>query len=373
MTSRDAQFEHAQLGQDHSVKMELPEDRQIENKIKGAPVTRAPRIKDLDSASEILESMKHMTTGAADMGRAAEVMTEMFQNSEVVLTLSGVASVGKLDLIIAELIDAGIIKVVVATGAVITHGCSHEMGGKMFHIPEDQVNQDVDVDLYNRGMNRVFDTVELESSLEATGDMVTDILERDFGNRECVGSYEIHCAMGAELNKEYPQPHDGILHAAHRMGVPVIVPAFTDSEIGLSVMRYLTEHDQPFYDAFRDFDVYSEFAKQASESGKSLGILTLGGGVPRNWAQQIGPYFDTLTDRKMIELKKPVRFKYAVRICPEFTNWGGLSGCTYSEGISWGKFIPEKEGGKFAEVYADYTHVFPLLIRGVMERIKSKV
>jgi deoxyhypusine synthase len=364
MSSREVQLEHAQHG------MELPEDRKLEKSIPGAPQTRAPRIKDLDSASEILESMKHMTTGAADLGKAAEVMTEMFQNSEVVLTMSGVASVGKLDLIIAELIDADIIKVVIATGAVITHGCSHEMGGKMFHIPEDQVNQDVDVDLYNKGMNRVFDTIELETSLEATGDLVTDILEGCADH--CIGSHEIHRAMGGYLNDEFPE-HDGILHAAHRMNIPVIVPAFTDSEIGLSMMRYLTEKDEPFYDAFRDFDTYSEFAKEVSESGDNLGILTLGGGVPRNWAQQIGPYFDTLTDRKMIELKRPIRFKYAVRICPEFTNWGGLSGCTYSEGISWGKFIPEKEGGRFAEVYADYTHVFPLLIRGVMERIKGNV
>ena len=61
------------------------------------------------------------------------------------------------------------------------------------------------------------------------------------------------------------------------------------------------------------------------------------------------------------------RYQYAVRICPEPTHWGGLSGCTYSEGVSWGKFVPESEGGRFAEVYADATTVWPLLIKGVLE------
>ena len=60
-----------------------------------------------------------------------------------------------------------------------------------------------------------------------------------------------------------------------------------------------------------------------------------------------------------------------MRICPEPTHWGGLSGCTYSEGVSWGKFVPEAEGGRFAEVYADATTVWPLLIKGVLEEMEK--
>ena len=63
------------------------------------------------------------------------------------------------------------------------------------------------------------------------------------------------------------------------------------------------------------------------------------------------------------------RYRYAVRICPEPVHWGGLSGCTYSEGVSWGKFVPPSEGGRFAEVYADATTVWPLLMKGVLEEL----
>jgi deoxyhypusine synthase len=58
-----------------------------------------------------------------------------------------------------------------------------------------------------------------------------------------------------------------------------------------------------------------------------------------------------------------------VRICPEPAHWGGLSGATYSEGVSWGKFVPPSEGGRFAEVHADATIAWPILIRGVLERL----
>ena len=69
---------------------------------------------------------------------------------------------------------------------------------------------------------------------------------------------------------------------------------------------------------------------------------------------------------------KPTRYTYAVRICPEPVHWGGLSGCTYSEGVSWGKFVPPSEGGRFAEVYADATTVWPLLMKGVLEELGRK-
>ena len=53
------------------------------------------------------------------------------------------------------------------------------------------------------------------------------------------------------------------------------------------------------------------------------------------------------------------RFRYGVRICPEPVHWGGLSGCTYTEGVSWGKFLSREEGGQYAEVHCDATIAWP--------------
>ncbi len=92
--------------------------------------------------------------------------------------------------------------------------------------------------------------------------------------------------------------------------------------------------------------------------------------MPRNWAQQVGPYLEIL--RKRLPKDEPVRrYKYAVRICPEPEHWGGLSGCSYREGVSWGKFVPEAEGGRFAEVFADATIAWPLMVRAAIERLDA--
>ncbi|WP_437596730.1 deoxyhypusine synthase family protein [Sorangium sp. So ce590] len=101
---------------------------------------------------------------------------------------------------------------------------------------------------------------------------------------------------------------------------------------------------------------------------RAMSRITIGGGVPRNWAQQVAPFYDIVGDRLGIEAEHP-RSQYGVRICPEPVHRGGLSGCTYSEGVSWGKFTPPREGGRFSEVYADAMVAWPLLVRALRERL----
>ncbi len=132
------------------------------------------------------------------------------------------------------------------------------------------------------------------------------------------------------------------------------------------------------FNPFYDLEHFTELIFKQKE----LGIFTIGGGVPRNWAQQVGPYLDLIRFR-IIEKDKYIasnenpyirRYKYAVRICPEPVHWGGLSGCTYSEGVSWGKFYSKDEGGRHAEVLSDATIAWPILLKAVQEKLeKNKI
>ena len=171
--------------------------------------------------------------------------------------------------------------------------------------------------------------------------------------------------------------------------MPVYVPAFTDSELGLdtsiwamkkqgqatpgtepgdnrTIWDRLQQH-RPAFNPFLDLNSYTRNLLGA----RKLGIFTIGGGVPRNWAQQVPPYIEILNMRVGTTITPP-RFHYGVRICPEPDYWGGLSGCTYQEGISWGKFVPPEEGGRFAEVLSDATVVWPLLIMALLEGSSSQ-
>ena len=164
----------------------------------------------------------------------------------------------------------------------------------------------------------------------------------------------------------------GILKSAYEKNVPVFVPAFTDSELGLDFAlnnRLLTKQGKPKL-RWEPFDDLEHFADTMLKP-KRIGIFTIGGGVPRNWAQQFGPYVE-LRFRRGGEDVPLKRYHYGLRICPEPVYWGGLSGSPYTEAISWGKFVPPDQGGRFAELFLDATVGLPLVVGAVLERLGKK-
>ncbi len=83
--------------------------------------------------------------------------------------------------------------------------------------------------------------------------------------------------------------------------MPVFVPAFTDSELGLDValsnrMREAAGRHKLRFDPFEDLEHFASTLLRQ----KRLGIFTIGGGVPRNWSQQFGPFIE-LRHRRMGE------------------------------------------------------------------------
>jgi deoxyhypusine synthase len=334
---------------------------------------------DLDkvtSFADLLRAMSKTAFSGRALGEALDVTLAMVRDPEcnVVLTLSGAMTIAKMGKVISKMIDTGMVQAIVSTGALMAHGLSEAMG--MVHYRNDPRMSDEE--LYEKGYNRVYDTLEMEANLNYVEEFSARAL--DALAEEPVLSSEIICRALGRLLADDPKG-GGVLRSAFLSKVPVYVPAFTDSELGLDLSTWAMKRAHargvksseelfaqvPRYNPYLDLNSFARFALSA----KRLGIFTIGGGVPRNWAQEVSPYIDITNHRLGLKLTPP-RYQYAVRICPEPVHWGGLSGCTYSEGVSWGKFLPPAEGGRYAEVYADATTVWPLLIKGVLEELEKK-
>jgi deoxyhypusine synthase len=317
------------------------------------------------TCSDLLAQMARTSFGGRNLGEAAEVLHAMATDPKcfVVGTFSGAMTIAKMGLLLTEMIDQGLLHAVVSTGALMCHGLIEQTGHTHFrHDPSWN-----DEKLYAAGYARVYDTLELEKSLDEAAAIVDQALSA-LPTETAMGSHEFCHYLGDYLRQRFPGR--GILQSGVAKGVPVYVPAFTDSELGLDVFSYNLMAPQRGrnlirLDPLRELDDYLTRAMAAER----LGIFTIGGGVPRNWAQQVGPLAELLHRRSGGKFGGLLRFTYGVRICPEPTHWGGLSGCTYSEGVSWGKFVPPDEGGRYAEVYADATIAWPILVRGVLERM----
>ena len=331
---------------------------------------------DLDGATsfaDLLHAMSKTAFGGRALGEALDVTVAMVEDPDcrVVLTLSGAMTIGKMGKVISKMIETGMVQAVVSTGALMAHGLSESVG--LAHYRYDPRMSDKE--LFEKGYNRVYDTLEMEANLNEVEAFNARALASLAEERQL--SSQIVCRTLGRLLAEDPKA-DGVLRTAYEKDVPVYVPAFTDSELGLDLATWAMQRGRltgaesleellsriPPFNPFLDLSSFAKFAVSA----KRLGIFTIGGGVPRNWAQEVGPFVDVMNHRLGLGLDSP-RYRYAVRICPEPVHWGGLSGCTYSEGVSWGKFIPRTQGGRFAEVYADATTVWPLLIKGVLEEL----
>ena len=333
-------------------------------------------IKKIDNFSDLLRAMERTAFGGRSLGEAAKVLAAMVEDEECVVvgTFSGAMTVAKMGLLICDMIDWGWLDIIISTGALMAHGLVEGVG--MLHFKYDPSMNDRE--LYRRGYNRVYDTLELEKNLDNVERIFSEILETLDQSKPI--SSEIVCRkIGEWLSNNVSGP--GILKSAYNRRVPVYVPAFTDSELGLDFATWMMKKElaktpdiSPFeglkrlplnFNPFLDLCSYAERVANA----KRIGIFTIGGGVPRNWAQQVGPFLEIARNRCQVDIPQK-KFHYGVRICPEPVHWGGLSGCTYQEGISWGKFIPPEEGGMYAEVYCDATIAWPILVKGVKERIK---
>ncbi len=330
------------------------------------------------SVNDMLVAMKGTAFGARTVGEAADVLEAMVKEKSCfkVLTLSGAMTVAKMGLVVCDMIDNGMVDCIISTGALMAHGFIESAGMTHFKYRPGMKDEE----LFEKGYDRVYDTIELESNLN-DAEVIVDKILWGWNPEEEICSYKFNQKLGEYLDKNVQGR--GVLKSAFKKNVPVYIPAFTDSEFGLDFAihrrkRMLKKAPLLKFNPFLDLENYAT----SIISSPNTGIFTIGGGVPRNWGQQVAPYLD-ITNHRVIsnpeyskylsaqELNQSYskRFKYGLRICPEPVHWGGLSGSTYSEAISWGKFIPPAEGGKQVEVFSDATIAWPLIVKAVLERM----
>jgi len=242
----------------------------------------------IDDFDQLLRALGKTAFGARSLGEAAEVMAAMVQDPEVTVvgTFSGAMSVAKMGLLLCDMLDRGWLDVVITTGALVAHGFIENLGRAHYKYPP----QRSDRELYLQGYNRIYDTLEMEANLDYAEEVVREVLEK-LDHQEVWASASLCRELGRHLAGLTDQP--GLLRNAFLKGVPVFIPAFTDSELGLDLAGYMARQalaagqEMPGaltslslkFNPFLDLGSYAQRVLQA----KKLGIFT-GRGAP-----ELGP------------------------------------------------------------------------------------
>lgn len=312
------------------------------------------------SAGSLIANLAVYGGLAEQVVRGAKALRSMISDKNCCrfLTVSGAMTVGKMDLIICDMIELGMIHAISSTGALMAHGLVSSIGLKHYKY-DPKYN---DTELAKRKLNRVTDTLEPETNLDTVEEVIGEVIDRVDGSK-LLSPTVLNRLIGKHLAERYPNDR-GILKSAYLRGVPVFVPAFIDSELGNDLyIHNLKRRQRRKRPILMDLEQDSKKLINLVTGTKRFGIFSIGGGVPRNNVQNVAPLIEIINER-LGPILPNRRFTYGIRICPDKPHYGHLSGCTYSENESWRKAAKD---GIYAEMLADATQVWPFLVKYIME------
>jgi len=313
------------------------------------------------SATRFIAGLAKYGGVAAQVARGARALEAMTGDKECVrfLTVSGAMTVGKMDLIICDMIEQGLVHATSCTGALMAHGLVSSIGLKHYKYNPKYS----DTQLARHKLNRVTDTLEPETNLDTVEEVIGKVIE-PLDGEEALSPTELNRLIGKHLADHYPSER-GILKSAYDRGVPVFVPAFVDSELGNDIyIHNMKRRSRGEKAILMDLELDSKKLIDLVTGAERFGIFSIGGGVPRNNVQNVPPLIEIINERLGPTFPNR-RYSYGLRVCPDRPHFGHLSGCTYSENESWRK---ADRKGVYAEVLADATQVWPVLVKYVLEK-----
>jgi deoxyhypusine synthase len=300
--------------------------------------------------------------GAFNGGRLAEgcdLFGRMIDSgATIALTVTGAMSPAGMGGAIQAMIEAGFVDLVIATGANLYHDLHFAL-----KLPVVQGHFQVDDrELYRAGIERIYDVFITEDSLLDTDAFVREALEKaPRALRARISTPQLHHYLGHLVLQNAALPEKSWVATAARYDVPVFTSSPGDSSIGMNVAAMKLRGGETTIDP--DLDVLHSTA--IVYDAKLNGVVILGGGSPKNFYLQTQP-----TLWQILDLNRGGH-EYVLQISTDSPQWGGLSGATPSEAISWGK-VQANMLKNHVVVYSDATVAAPLVFAYALSNRKKR-
>lgn len=310
-------------------------------------------VKHIDITSfdsrKIIGAMRDMSFTSRDLARASDIFNNMVAdpNCSIILTIAGSTSAAGCMQLYADLVKYNMVDAIVATGASIVDMDFFEALGFKHY----QGSADVDDRLLRSNyIDRIYDTYIDELNLQSCDHVIQEIADtlecRPYSSREFI--YE----MGKYLSRGHAKKDNSLVELCYQYNVPIFCPAFSDSSAGFGLVSHQASNPKSHMsiDSVKDFYELTQIKMHANDTG----LLMIGGGSPKNFAQ------DTVVCAEILG-KEVDMHKYAIQITVADVRDGACSSSTLKEACSWGKVDLAQE----QMVYAEATSVLPLLVSHV--------
>lgn len=294
----------------------------------------------------LVDSMDKMAFSARDLSRAAKIFDMMIKDKDcgIILTLAGSLFSAGLKRVVYDLVMNNMVDAIVSTGAIMVDQDFFEALGFKHYKGTPHSDDNLLRDLH---IDRIYDTYIDEDELRVCDETCTKIFNslqpKPYSSRELLWNF------GKYLEENGgPKVEDSVIWAAYKKNVPIFVPAFSDCSAGFGFIIHQTENPTSHVsiDSAKDFLELTKIKLHCNETG----IFMIGGGVPKNFTQDIVVAADILKENAPMH-------KYAVQITVADVRDGALSSSTLKEASSWGKVETTYE----QMVYSEATLAMPLI------------
>ena len=315
------------------------------------------------SVDEVLTALGECSFQGRALSIALDVLERMARDEDcgVVMTLAGAMVPAGMGEVICRLMERKVVHALVTTGANVSHDMVDvaAQGGHGHFRGDPEADDD---ELFEHRINRIYDTNLPEDNYHRAELLLEEIWREraaawksEHGEAPMIlAPSDVFRFTGEGLLK---LGRRSLLAVAAATNTPVFCGATSDSEFCLNFAKARLRGTMNLVlDEIADLYRFGEWIK----SWPTRGTLIVGGGVPRNWAQQIFPLLD------MTEETHFPGYDCGIRISTDTEVFGGMSGCTMSESKSWGKYAT---GARFAEPRCDATIALPLLSAALFDRL----
>ena len=301
---------------------------------------------------ELLLELSETSFQGRALGEAYHVLLEMFNDPDVTvfMGLAGSMSTAGMWKIVKWLIEENYIDVLVSTPANISEDIYAAMGYEYY-----KVNPCIDDTLLlKHKYDRFYDEVASEVDYRKMEKLIEDFVET-LPESKIYTTPEFLYEFGRFLDE---RNIDSIVTAAYRSKKPIFSPALVDSGYGIALLLAFRKGKRIVIDMVRDFYQLVELVRKSEK----IGAIYIGGGVPKDYINLAAVSQTLIAEYEENRKEYYKSLEYAVQFTTDMPQWGGLSGATLEEAVSWGKVSPL---AKKKTVHVDATIALPLVAHGL--------
>jgi deoxyhypusine synthase len=311
--------------------------------------------------SDLIHFMGKSSFESRNVYKGAILYRKMIdENDTIWLGIAGAGIAGGMGGMVITLLKEGFIDVICSTGAQIYHDLHFA-----FNLPVKAISPRWDDNLLRKhGDTRIYDVgIREKETLEAQDRIICDFVKAKYEklSKNPISSWEFNYLLGLWVLENAQFPERSFVAEAAKREVPIFWDSLSNHSIAMNLMKMEKEGYPVVISASSDIFDSAAIVYFSTETG----FVELGGGGPKNFIQQTGPTISQILNINFEGADRGLQIGTA----PE--REGSLSGCTFDEAVTWGKY-KTTDDTRLVQIWGEYSVIFPLISAYVVNECNSR-